>query len=619
MERLTFLAPIAGLIASAIGSGLVLLMYMLKLRRRPVLVSSTMLWKRAVRDLEGNIPWQRLSPTMLLFLHLLIVLLLAFAIARPVADTGLGNGQRVAIVIDTSASMNAIGNDRSALAMAQREASDRVRTLFDSGRSPRVSVVEAGLEPRVVLRDSSERGRVLGAIEGLEPSDQAGDLIEAIGLLEGLIPESVDEDATVSEQEPMRVWLLSDGDAIEGGSIPMRGGNGQLIPVVPEGLRSNLGIVALSAQRDRVETELCRVFVRVRRSASGPAAGVLRVFDGDELIESAPIAFEQGLDSTTHTFEMRLMRSALLRVQLAGEDALSSDDRAWVGVTSPDPIRVTVVAPQANADPLLIDYLEVIARAPVRVIADGEAIGNPDLVVFDRVDVRSLPPIPSIGFGSATPGLSVRLAQPSGIRRALSWERDDPILRDTGIGSVSYVSTLRFDESGAGVRVLARDQDGAVLIEAVEAGIRHVRASFALHDSDWAVQVGFTVLLAQLCEKLLPGAGGSGDVFRTSDVIAYRDEQGIERVVGPFRRIGVQTLPDGRTIGVSLLDEDESALRSTDQIRIGSATNGTAGSGSDLAGGRVRTDLWRWFVGAAIALLMVEWLLYLQRVRIATD
>ena len=46
--------------------GLVLLMYMLRLRRRPVLVSSTMLWQRAVRDIEGNIPWQRLSPSLLL-------------------------------------------------------------------------------------------------------------------------------------------------------------------------------------------------------------------------------------------------------------------------------------------------------------------------------------------------------------------------------------------------------------------------------------------------------------------------------------------------------------------------------------------------------------------------
>ena len=165
MGRLTFLSPIAGLIVGAVGAGLVLLMYMLRLRRRPVLVSSTMLWKRAVRDMEGNVPWQKLSPTLLLFVHLLIVLLLALAIARPVMDTDLADGQRVALVIDTSASMAAVVDGESALEVAKRDARERVRSLFDSGRSPRVTLIEAGFEPRIVVRDSSERGRLLASID----------------------------------------------------------------------------------------------------------------------------------------------------------------------------------------------------------------------------------------------------------------------------------------------------------------------------------------------------------------------------------------------------------------------------------------------------------------------
>ena len=168
---MTFLAPIAGLIAGAIGAGLVLVMYMLRLRRRPVLVSSTMLWKRAVKDLEGNVPWQRLSPTMLLFVHLLIVALLALALARPVMDTDLADGQRVAIVIDSSASMNAMLSDDALIEIAKRNARDRVRALFDSGRTPRVTIVDAGIEPRIVIRDSAERGRLLASIDSINATD----------------------------------------------------------------------------------------------------------------------------------------------------------------------------------------------------------------------------------------------------------------------------------------------------------------------------------------------------------------------------------------------------------------------------------------------------------------
>lgn len=607
---MTFLAPIAGLIAGAVGAGLVLLMYMLRLRRRPVLVSSTLLWKRAVKDLEGNVPWQRLSPTMLLLLHLLIVGLLALAIARPVADTDLADGQRVALVIDTTASMGAEIDGESLLDIAKRNASDRVRALFDSGRSPRVSIVEAGLEPRVIVRDSGERGRLLASIESLSVHDQPGSLREALTLVERL-------DVGTSEDEQGNetlLWVYSDGGGITGDTVPLIGASGVMVPCVEGDVTlRNLGIVAMSEQRDRVDTELCRVFVRVRRSDAGMGAGILRVYEGEDLIDSAPIAFEGEQGTATHSFELRLLGGVLLRVELAGEDALASDQRAWVSVPDPDPVRVTIVAPGGRVDPLLLDSVEVVARAPARVIGPGEVRGEPDLLIFDRVDVESLPGVPSVGFGSALAGYFSRLGEATGNRRVLSWDRDDPILRDAGIGSMTYRRSLRMTGSEDAVRVLARDQDGPLIVELSDRGNRHLRTAFALHDSDWSVQVGFTIFMAQLFEQLLPGAGGQGEVFRTDTPIAYFDDAQVERSFGPVGSIGRATLPDGRVVGVSMLSDAESALAMRDSLSIGSV-----GERQSRAGlGRVRVDLWRWFVGAAIALLLVEWLIYLRKVRVS--
>ena len=610
---MTFLSPIAGLIAGAVGAGLVLLMYMLKLRRRPVRVSSTLLWKRAVKDLEGNIPWQRLSPSMLLLLHLLIVALLALAIARPVADSGLVDGQRVALIIDTSASMNARLGEQSLLDIAKRDARERVRSLFDSGRTPRVTVIEAGREPRIVVGDSSERGRVLGAIDAIEPSDQAGDAARAIELLDRMQSPGPAAQAEAEDSVPTLVWLFSDGGDIETDTVPMRSGTGTLVPVAQGETLPNLGIVALSAQRDRVDTGLCRVFVRLQRSPDGPRAGVVRVLEDGSLIESAPVAMDEDRFSATHTFELRLARGAMLQVEIAAEDALDTDNRAWVSVPSPDPVRVTIVAPDAIADPLLSDYLEVVSRSPVRVIAPGEPIDDPDLIVYDRADAPALPPVASLGFESLAPNLGTRLPRPTPLRRVLNWQRESPLLRDTGLGSVSYQRRVRYGDLPEGVSTLASDQDGAIIVETTRAGVRHVRVGFALHDSDWGVQVGFPVFLAQLAEQLLPGAGGSGSVYRTDEVIAYRDDSGIERAVGPFRTIGTRTLPDGRTVGVSLLDERESALRTRDQARIGVSDSAPDARSTTLA----RVDLWRWFVLSALVLLLIEWIWYLNKVRVS--
>jgi hypothetical protein len=608
---LTFLAPIAGLVAGAIGAALVLLMYMLRLRRRPVLVSSTLLWKQAVRDLEGNIPWQRLSPTALLLVHLLIVALLAIALARPVMDTDLGDGQRVALVIDSSASMNATLGDETLIDIAKRRARERVRALFDSGRSPRVTVIESGLEARIVVRDSAERGRLLASIDSIVAKDQAGDLPGALSLIERMDGGVGDEE---SERMDTLVWVYSDGGEVRTDFIPLSGASGVLVPCVEaDGALRNLGVVSLSAQRDRVDTELCRVFVRVRRSDTGPSAGVVRVFEGDELIDSGPVAFDSGQMTATHSFEMRLLREALVRVEIVGEDAFAGDDRAWVSVPDPDPIRVTVVAPDGRANPLLLDHVEVVARTPARVIAPGDPIGDPDLIIFDRVDAGTLPGAASVGFGSVTVGYSTRLESTSGLRRMLSWDRNDPILRETGIGGMTFIRTVAYDESASGLRVLARDQGGAALVEIVDRGKRHLRAGFVLHDSDWSLQPGFIVFLAQVFESLLPGAGGQGEVFRTDETIAYRDDEGIERVAGPIGTVGVTSLLDGRSVGVSLLSDAESAMMTRTGVTIGSAREGRVGA----ALGRVRVDLWRWFVMGAIVLLLLEWVLYLRRVRIS--
>jgi Aerotolerance regulator N-terminal len=616
VERLIFLAPIAGLIAGMLGAGMVVVFYMLKLRRRPVAVSSTLLWSRAVKDMEGNIPFQRVSPTVLLWMHLFIVILLALAIARPVLDDAMVDGKRVYLVIDTTASMNAVVNGKSGLELSKARAIERVRVLFDSGRSPIVSVIESGLKPRVVLADSNQRGRLIGAITAIEPTDQPGKIVDAIELVQSLLDTGAGDDGEDGvKTEPAAVWVYSDGGSITAAQLALRGGSGVSVsPYDDDGELGNLGIVALGASRDRSDPAEARIFVRVVRNDNGPKAAVVRVFDGETVIESRAVSFESDVDSLSETFELRLMRAALLRIEIEVDDALDVDDRAWVSVPDPSPARIVVVAPDAAADPLLVDVLEVISRTSIAVVDEDAPLNDMDLVVFDRVSPAVLPSAATVGFASLLPSQprSDRLDELGRRTRMISWDRADPIVRDAGLGLVAYQRSVRLPDAGVGVKVLASDRDGVVIAEEAIGSFRHLRIAFALHDSNWAVQVGLAIFLVNTIEELLPGTSGVGAVYSTGKVYAFDEGPTGSITVGPFRRAEVKEIGD-QEIGVGVLDRDESMLSVRSPVVVGSSSQRNI----DRYEGRSERDLWRWFTLAAIGLIAIEWFVYAWRTKVS--
>ncbi|MDD2922742.1 MAG: BatA and WFA domain-containing protein, partial [Anaerolineales bacterium] len=101
MQLLTPLALALGALAIPI-----ILLYMLKLRRKQTQVSSTMLWGKILRDKQANTPWQKLKRNLLLFLQLLILAALVFALARPALPTKVVASGAVVVLLDASASMN---------------------------------------------------------------------------------------------------------------------------------------------------------------------------------------------------------------------------------------------------------------------------------------------------------------------------------------------------------------------------------------------------------------------------------------------------------------------------------------------------------------------------------
>ena len=79
-----WLTPITALYAAAFTVPLLVLLYFLKLKRTEQVVSSTLLWQRAIQDLQVNAPFQRLRRNILLLLQLLALIAALLTLAGPI-------------------------------------------------------------------------------------------------------------------------------------------------------------------------------------------------------------------------------------------------------------------------------------------------------------------------------------------------------------------------------------------------------------------------------------------------------------------------------------------------------------------------------------------------------
>src|SRR5205807_7396125 len=158
-------------------AGLIVLMYILKLRRRDVIVSSTFLWSQVIRDVQANAPFQKLRKNLLLLLQIIAVALLVFALSRPFwRGKGIG-GRSVVIVVDTSASMTATDVGRSRLDEAKQEAS---RVVGGMRPEDQMLVISAAAKPTAMTGFTSDRGELGRAIDSLKAHETSTNMREAV-------------------------------------------------------------------------------------------------------------------------------------------------------------------------------------------------------------------------------------------------------------------------------------------------------------------------------------------------------------------------------------------------------------------------------------------------------
>lgn len=656
---MTLLAPGVMLLAAGLTIPPLIVFYLLKLRRRPLRVTSTMLWEQAVHDLQVNVPFRWIRPNWLLLLHAIILALLLTAVGRPAIDTGGIAAGRVFVLVDRSASMSArdMPGGQTRLDAAKALAIETIESLSRGADSPEITLIAYAAEPVVLAPPGRDRAMLISLVNGIEPTDQPARPAEALALVRSLLLGwATDEDENAP---PSLTVVVSDGAGFGGGRLstgdPMR-----FVTVEPIAERPpNVGIVAMSVERDPERPERVRVFVRTLNAGGNEVAAPLVVRLDDEPVARRAVRIPAGPDAgtpgeTVETLTLDIPGGGVLSVSIEHADALPIDNTALALLSPyqrPSTLLVTPTgASEARrlADPFLLDVLEALGTEGLRVIdieryarLDEASLAGYGVVVFDRV-APGIPPLnPTLSFGAAWPGLGDAewLGGRTGV---IAWNRGHPVMRDVVMDQVLVARRLKLPEDDEGAQTgprrrhttLARGDDGPLIIEIDDAGTPRIVVGFALEQSTWPVNFSYPIFMLSAFDRLAPGSM-SGVWFETGFPATVRLDRPARRIaldgpisrtiempgeeasatvpLGMLGRAGLYNVSAGgvsRPVVVNLLDSGESGLAwITPEGAEALATAPMGGVATE------QREIWRLFILAAALLLLVEWLVYARRAR----
>lgn len=637
---------------------LVIMLYFLKLRRMPIQVPSTYLWRRTIEDLHVNSIWQRLRKNLLLLLQLLVLLALILACLRPGYRGEESVGDRSILLIDNSASMRATDVGSSRLATAKEEALE----LIDAMGSGDVAMVIA-FSDRADIRQgfTSDKKKLRAAVQAIASTTRTTDLNEALRAASGLAnpgrTSQIEDlsDIQVAEAMPAKVYVISDGGF---GTPQIDLGNltAEYIAIGSD-TPQNVGILAFTVERNPEQEGEIEAFARVQNFGVSEVTLTASLSLDGELIDATELTIEP-LTSTGVSFGVVNVAEGQLRLELEIADDFEADNVAYGGLDPPRQLEVVLVTDGNSALEASLATAPAQALATVRVVGVASLqspelmelaqSGQVDLFIYDNCSPEQMPAANTMFLGSLPPDDRWQADAPAGPLFVIDTNRGHPILQYVDMGTVRIVEGRALQLPSGGTE-LARTDAGILIGVAPRESYQDAVVAMPLirkgedglsPNTDWPIKRSFPVFVFNALEYLGGAVSTAGSrTLKPGESIALtlanRFEQvevlapdGARKVIergGQPQLIYTQSEELGfyqvkplnserllQLFTVNLFSERESDIVPAAEVNIGASTIAASATQNDI----VRIEYWRWLLALALVLLMIEWYLYNRRIAV---
>ena len=613
---MTFLGMSPGMMGVLLGATVatVVFLYWLKPPPQRVVVPSTLLWDRLLKEKKRNTLLDRLRWWLSLMLALIIGLSVASGMGRPELSSPGRDVRNITVVIDNSATM------------ATRTADGFTRWEH--------AVAHAG---RVLGQGSASGQFLILDTSGQAPPGEPGDRRSALEVLAELTVSLGDEpqfpDLPEGESE---IFFISDGVLVD--DAPPEA---TLISVFEPA--HNVGITAFQVEALPSEPTRFQAFVQVKNASDVGKQTTLRLSGSNEggirdTLTLGP-GETRGRSIDLGSFE----RGPVRAVVTADSDAFPADDYAYGFLPIRTETRVLLVT-RGNV------YLENVLADEPRL---SLAVVNPaqydpqvsaDVYIFDRFAPPEAPGGPTLVF---LPPDVEWLTQTLAVVEAPEvpgWNPAHPVLRFVALEDLRIDRAARIampEEGDAGPTSVVGEAGRAPSAEVVvgsgllplivvsERPERIVRVSFALEDSNFPLHPGFPIFLTNtlgwLMDEQVALARAPGQIEVPLAMAAVTDLEGSDVATWPLSNRTVFMADEPGLYTVAQADRRlRVAVNLASTARTSVNDSGftsdeiTSAASIVLADTEVglNEELWMAFLLLALFLVVVEWVTYHRRLTV---
>lgn len=584
---------------------LVILMYILKQKFEEREISSIYLWHQVLKDIEVNTPWQKLKKNLLLFLQLLFITLLVFALSDPFVYIKGGMYSNLVIVIDNTGSMNTRYGSGTRLDQAKRLAENAVRS---TGTKANITLVTVGDEPKVLIGKTSDKAEAIERIRAIKDSNSSGNINDSVSLVKAMVKQ-------YEVESSYKAVFYTDS------FLDTKDLNAEVAVIASEVENASLDYIAYSQ-----EDKGLKVMVRASNRSKNTMSREISLYGNDKVLDIKIVELAPEETKTVY-FENVPAEGAYLWAEFTGEDDLMEDNVIYGVLKSEQPKKVLMVS-QGNIfiEKALsnIRGLELYKTNPGERFEEGY-----DLYIYDSNSPEELPAGGSMLL--LNPAAGNGIIEPAGeVEGGMAEIKTHPVTKymDNAMFTVSKLKNIEVPY-WADVLISAGSKPAVVAGE--YKGRKTAVIGFDLHNSDFVLTPEYPIFLYNLM-GYLTGLYLEGRTSYTSgeqvemNILPEATEAFVKDPAGkthrlelvypilPFDETGdtgiyevVQKLEDGEKISrfaVNFPTETESA--------VPHANNAAGKKASDPGATAGGTRLQDWFIALVLLLAAVEWVVYIR-------